>query len=98
MASAPKPAVVLTRRAVAPLLGAAALLATTPSVVFARDFASAEAAKEARKAALRKAAEDSAATGVGEAAFAESEYSVGEDHSPNSHTRQDETLRAQVNI
>jgi len=68
------------------------------SSAHARDLAAAEAAKEARKAALRKAAEDSATTGVGEAAFAESEYSVGDDHSPNSHTRQDETLRAQVNI
>ena len=72
------------RRAALAVLPLAALLLTSacaaPPAAVARDLAAAEAAKEARKAALRKAAEDSATTGVGEAAFAESEYSIGDDH------------------
>ena len=72
------------RRAALAALPLAALLLTSacaaPPLALARDLAAAEAAKEARKAALRKAAEDSATTGVGEAAFAESEYSIGDDH------------------
>lgn len=44
--------------------------------------------REARKAALKAAAEDMKATGKAENAFAESAYSVGEDHTPNSHSHQ----------
>jgi hypothetical protein len=44
--------------------------------------------KEARKAALKAAAEDMRVTGKSENAFPESAYSVGEDHSPNSHSHQ----------
>jgi len=79
-------------------VGLAAGAALLPGAARARDLAAAEAAKEARRAALRKAADDSAATGVGEAAFAESEYGIGDDHTPNTHTRQDETLRSQSNV
>jgi hypothetical protein len=71
------------RAALAALPLAALLLASacaSPPAAVARDLAAAEAAKEARKAALRKAAEESATTGVGEAAFAESDYSIGDDH------------------
>ena len=49
-----------------------------------------ELAKEQRKAALRAAAERAAATGVGGSAFSDSEYMVGEDHTPNAHSHQEE--------
>ncbi len=90
-----------TRRAIlagglsAALLGAAALL---PGSARARDLAAAEAAKEARRAALRASAENSAVTGVGAQVFEEPERSVGDDKSPNTHTRQDEGLRKQANV
>ena len=49
-----------------------------------------ERAKDARKRALRAAAERAKETGVGGAAFSDSEYMVGEDHSPNQHSHQEE--------
>ena len=49
-----------------------------------------ELAKEQRKAALRAAAERAAQTGVGGSAFSDSEYMVGEDHTPNAHSHQEE--------
>ena len=78
------------------MTGAIALL--LPSAARARDLAAAEAAKEARRAALRAAAEESSRTGVGSQVFEEPERSIGDDHTPNTHTRQDETLRSQTNV
>lgn len=49
-----------------------------------------ELAKERRKAAVRAAAERAKETGVGGNAFSDSEYMVGEDHSPNAHSHQEE--------
>ena len=49
-----------------------------------------ELAKERRKAAVRGAAERAKETGVGGNAFSDSEYMVGEDHSPNAHSHQEE--------
>ena len=43
--------------------------------------------KEERKAQLRAAAQDMKQTGKAEAAFEESSYGVGDDKSPNIHTR-----------
>jgi hypothetical protein len=85
------------RRSVAAgLLGMALLLPAAHAQ--ARDLAAAEAAKEARKAALRAAADQSAKTGIGGTAFEEPEFSVGDDKSPNTHTRQDEGVRKQSNV
>ena len=49
-----------------------------------------ELAKERRKAAVRAAAERAKETGVGGNAFSDSEYMVGEDHTPNAHSHQEE--------
>ena len=49
-----------------------------------------ELAKERRKAAVRAAAERAKETGVVGNAFSDSEYMVGEDHSPNAHSHQEE--------
>ena len=49
-----------------------------------------ELAKERRKAAVRAAAERAKETGVGGNAFSDSEYMVGEDHSPNAHSHHEE--------
>ena len=49
-----------------------------------------ELAKDRRKAAVRAAAERAKETGVGGNAFSDSEYMVGEDHSPNAHSHQEE--------
>lgn len=76
------------RAAIAILAGVPTLLA--PSMALAVDAKAAAEAREARKAALKAAAEDMKATGKAENAFAESAYSVGEDHSPNSHSHQEE--------
>eukprot|EP00884_Botryococcus_braunii_P013743 jgi/Botrbrau1/2236/Bobra.101_2s0064.1 len=79
----------LDRRAALTLLvGLPALVA--PAAALAVDAKAAAQAKEARKAALRAAAEDMRTTGKSENAFPESAYSVGEDHSPNSHSHQEE--------
>lgn len=43
--------------------------------------------REERKAQLKAAAQDMKQTGKAEAAFTESQYSVGDDKSPNIHTR-----------
>ena len=43
--------------------------------------------REERKAQLRAAAQDMKQSGKAEAAFEESQYSVGDDKSPNIHTR-----------
>jgi hypothetical protein len=91
-------AVPLRRRAVAAGLFAGVALLLPASRAQARDLAAAEAAKEARKAALRAAADESAKTGIGGTAFEEPEFSVGDDKSPNTHTRQDEGIRKQSNV
>lgn len=52
-----------------------------------------ERLKEQRRSAVRKAAEKAKETGVGAAAFDDSEYMLGEDHSPNAHSHQEEGSR-----
>jgi hypothetical protein len=80
------------RRALA--LGFAALSLAVPTAR-AADLADAQAKKEARKKALRAAAEASAKSGRGEAAFADAEYGVSEEaRTPNSHSRQEEGLKS----
>lgn len=80
------------RRALA--LGIAALSLAVPTAR-AADLADAQAKKEARKQALRAAAEASAKSGRGEAAFADAEYGVSEEaRTPNSHSRQEEGLKS----
>jgi len=87
-----------------PTSGVVALVATTvlaiggftahPSFAAEREKRSSveekELAKERRKAAVRAAAERAKETGVGGNAFSDSEYMVGEDHSPNAHSHQEE--------
>ncbi|CAL6378264.1 unnamed protein product [Bathycoccus prasinos] len=80
--------------------GVALVVATTigfttahPSFAGAEKLSSVEEkelAKERRKAAVRAAAERAKETGVGGNAFSDSEYMVGEDHSPNAHSHQEE--------
>ena len=75
------------------LLGALSLARAAPAR--AADLADAQAKKEARKKALRAAAEASARSGRGEAAFADAEYGVSEEaRTPNSHSRQEEGLKS----
>ena len=63
----------------------------------AKDLAEAEAAKAARKAAVRAAAEASAKTGRGEAAFDDAAYGLSEEaRTPNAHSRQEEGLKKAV--
>ena len=83
-----------------PTSGVALVVATTigfttaqPSFAGAEKLSSVEEkelAKERRKAAVRAAAERAKETGVGGNAFSDSEYMVGEDHSPNAHSHQEE--------
>ena len=86
-----------------PTSGVVALVATTvmaiggftaqPSFAAGEKLSSVEEkelAKERRKAAVRAAAERAKETGVGGNAFSDSEYMVGEDHSPNAHSHQEE--------
>ena len=87
-----------------PTSGVVALVATTvmaiggftahPSFAAEREKRSSveekELAKERRKAAVRAAAERAKETGVGGNAFSDSEYMVGEDHTPNAHSHQEE--------
>eukprot|EP00803_Ostreobium_quekettii_P003587 evm.model.scf_396.2 EVM.evm.TU.scf_396.2 scf_396:27207-28734(-) len=54
----------------------------------ARDIEAARKAREERLKALKAAAADMKETGIGEAAFADSEYSVSDDKTPNIHSRQ----------
>ncbi|CAK0784135.1 hypothetical protein CVIRNUC_007338 [Coccomyxa viridis] len=68
------------------------LLLAAPAAL-AKDLGAAARAKEERRAALAKAAGDMKNTGKAESAFEDSGYAVGEDHSPNSHTRQEEGAR-----
>ncbi|CAL8469401.1 g8942 [Coccomyxa elongata] len=63
-------------------------LLAAPSAI-ARDINAAARAREERKAQLRAAAQDMKQTGKAEAAFEESQYSVGDDKSPNIHTREE---------
>ncbi|CAL5230023.1 g13467 [Coccomyxa viridis] len=79
------------RAAIGGLLGAGLLIAAPAAL--AKDIGAAARAKEERRAALAKAAEDMKSTGKAESAFEDSGYAVGEDHSPNSHTRQEEGAR-----
>lgn len=84
-----------TRRAF--LFGAlAAISASTAAIpAYAASLEEKEKEKEARKAALRAAAAQSAQTGRGAAAFADSEYQLSEESkTPNFHTRQEEGLRS----
>ena len=70
------------------------LAASTPSRALGADLEDALARKAARKAAVREAAEASAKTGRGEAAFADAERGVSEEsRTPNAHSRQEEGLR-----
>lgn len=71
---------------------AASLLALPllPRPALAKNAKEAAAAAAARKEALRKAAADVKSTGRDENVFADSPYAVGEDHSPNAHSHQDE--------
>ena len=83
-----------------PTSGVALVVATTigfttahPAFAGAEKLSSVEEkelAKERRKAAVRAAAERAKETGVGGNAFSDSEYMVGEDHSPNAHSHQEE--------
>ncbi|KAK9908071.1 hypothetical protein WJX75_002428 [Coccomyxa subellipsoidea] len=68
------------------------LILSAPSAI-AKDLGAAARAKEERKAQLRAAAQDMKQTGKAEAAFEESSYGVGDDKSPNIHTRQEEGAR-----
>jgi len=93
-ASASPDASTSTRRRALGLLGIAALSLAVPTAR-AADLADAQAKKEARKKALRAAAEASAKSGRGEAAFADAEYGVSEEaRTPNSHSRQEEGLKS----
>ena len=89
-------AVVLERPAKLAVLSFLLLLSSSsssPDDAFAKGGKSLEEkerAKDARKRALRAAAERAKETGVGGAAFSDSEYMVGEDHSPNQHSHQEE--------
>jgi len=86
-------AVVLERPAKIAVLSFLLLSSSSPNNAFAKGGKSLEEkerAKDARKRALRAAAERAKETGVGGAAFSDSEYMVGEDHSPNQHSHQEE--------
>ena len=74
----------------------AAISASTAAIpAYAASLEEKEKEKEARKAALRAAAAQSAQTGRGAAAFADSEYQLSEESkTPNFHTRQEEGLRS----
>jgi hypothetical protein len=79
----------------AALAFSAALLAATtatPLPAFARNATAAAEAAAARKAALKAAIENAKATGkdAGEPEAFQSSASVPEDHSPNSHSHQEE--------
>ncbi len=54
--------------------------------------------REERKAQLRAAAQDMKQTGKTEQVFEESSYSVGEDKTPNIHTRVSTALVAVINV
>ena len=74
--------------------GALAVFSASASTAYAASLEDKEKEKEARKAALRAAAAQSAQTGRGAAAFADSEYQLSEESkTPNFHTRQDEGMR-----
>jgi len=87
-----------TRRAfLGAAFGALAVISASTSAIpaHAASLEEKEKEKEARKAALRAAAAQSAQTGRGAAAFADSEYQLSEESkTPNFHTRQEEGLRS----
>ncbi|KAL6762218.1 hypothetical protein V8C86DRAFT_2522636 [Haematococcus lacustris] len=84
-----------SRRDVGLSLGSLACLsALAPSIAAAKDLKAAQAEKEARKAALRAAAEKTKESGRATEAFDVPEYSVSEEaRTPNFRARQSEATR-----
>jgi len=96
--AAPAPALAsatpaMTRRA-SIAIAVALASASVASSARAVDLEEAQRQKEARKAALRAAADASAKSGRGESAFDDAAYGVSEEsRTPNAHSRQEEGLK-----